>query len=157
MGLPAALVAIGPYMGLNFTIYEYLKAKLPPTLGTADSQSNRDGAPSRGLFQHHLWAFLRSGLCGAVSGGMSKLLVYPCDTVKKRLQYQVCTGSFDGLASTNTQSSRTTAMQCMRQIYAQEGIRGFYKGIVPTALKAVMTTAIMFATFEVCVCSLFSY
>jgi Mitochondrial carrier protein. len=63
-GSGPAVLGIVPYMGLNFALYDYLVRK-------GDRVNVRD-----------------AGAAGAISGGVSKLVVYPLDTIKKRLQAQ---------------------------------------------------------------------
>lgn len=125
-GLGPAVLSVTPHMGLSFAIYESLKAGLPD-----------------GHYNHtHGWSrTLKKGLLGGIAGGTSKLLVYPLDTVKKRLQVQ--------LPHTPHHTHTNGMMACVRGIYAAEGVRGFYRGIAPTTAKACLATAITFAAFEV--------
>eukprot|EP01041_Mallomonas_annulata_P012465 gene12465-26215_t len=136
-GLPAALVGITPYMGLNFAIYETCNAALTKL----QAANNEDGSKYVGT----VWKVIKSGLCGAVSGGVAKFLVFPLDTVKKRMQVQVLQSTLHGAAMTPKYSSMS---HCLIQTYRQEGIKGLFKGIVPTTLKSVVATAVTFAAYE---------
>jgi solute carrier family 25 (mitochondrial phosphate transporter), member 23/24/25/41 len=42
----------------------------------------------------------------------------------------------------------TGTVDCIKKVYQQEGIKGFYKGLVPCYLKVVPSMAIAFMTFE---------
>lgn len=66
-GSGPAVVQIIPYMGLNFSLYEFLVNSQYATVGM-------------------------SGMAGAVAGGVSKIATYPVDTVKKRMQVQAVSG-----------------------------------------------------------------
>ena len=37
---------------------------------------------------------------------------------------------------------------CLQQIWHREGIRGFYKGSLPSIIKAAPSAAVTFATYE---------
>jgi hypothetical protein len=60
---------------------------------------------------------------------------------------------------THTQVLRTTIapqsalkyngiLHCVKSIYTVEGVKGFYRGIVPTTAKSVAATALTFAAYE---------
>lgn len=42
----------------------------------------------------------------------------------------------------------TGSIDCCLKIWQKEGIRGFYKGVLPSLLKAGMSTGITFASYE---------
>jgi hypothetical protein len=76
---------------------------------------------------------LISGLSGGVAGGLSKLIVYPFDTMKKRMQAQVLWNTF-----CQAQTPKHTGGQvlvedysslkgCFRTILRNEGFLSFYK------------------------------
>ncbi|CCI43044.1 unnamed protein product [Albugo candida] len=73
-GIGPTLLQIAPYMGLSFGIYS-----------TLDRLSNSKSIESRVLTASKLFSYLGNG---AVSGLVSKLAVYPIDTIKKRMQMQ---------------------------------------------------------------------
>ena len=63
VGLPAAVVGIMPYMGLNFALYDAAKHFVPV----------KDNLSAAGT------VFL-NGACGALAGGLSKFAVFPLVT-----------------------------------------------------------------------------
>ncbi|XP_055607897.1 mitochondrial thiamine pyrophosphate carrier-like [Uranotaenia lowii] len=84
-------------------------------------------------------------VCGALAGLSTKLIVYPLDLAKKRLQIQgfakdrqtfgkhfVCKGIF----------------QCLFAVTTNEGFRSLYKGLIPTLLKAGATSAMYFPIYD---------
>jgi solute carrier family 25 thiamine pyrophosphate transporter 19 len=125
-GLGPAVLSITPYMGLNFALYESFQTIL------SDNSDAKEGGVMRNL---------KKGVLGGIAGGASKFFVYPLDTVKKRLQASTLRGG--GMAASST------LLGCVRNVYAVEGVGGFYRGLVPTTAKAVASTAIIFAAFEV--------
>lgn len=40
---------------------------------------------------------------------------------------------------------------CLRNIWVREGLRGLYKGALPSCLKSAPATAVTFATYELCI------
>lgn len=123
-GVNPALIGIFPYMGLNFALYDKIKCLI----------SNKDNA------------FITNSISGAVAGGLSKFIVYPLDTIKKRMQAQVLENLVQGLSPA---PRYTSILHCIKSTIAFEGYIGFYKGIIPTTLKSVFATAITFSTYDI--------
>lgn len=110
-GIVPSLCGIVPYMGFNFLIYETL---------VGDKTA------------------FNAGVAGAISGSSSKLLVYPLDTIKKRLQVQ----AYD---SHHVQYQGT--IDCFVQIVRQEGFKSLYRGILPSMLKNTIATSLSFSLY----------
>lgn len=112
-GVAPALVQIVPYMGINFALYEALsKEQTSVSL---------------------------SAYAGSVSGAVSKMIVYPLDTVKRRLQAQAFYASaihYNGM------------LDCFVRVAKEEGFNGFYRGIVPSVLKTGLATSMSFAIYR---------
>lgn len=151
-GMSAAMLSVAPYMGLNFVFYEFSRVQL-------ESLHQRLSHPSR---PHTLASFIQASTIsfasGAFAGGLSKTIIYPLDTVKKRLQAEVLQntlydrhsldfGHAEGRINTNT-SKYLNFRHCIYKIFHDEGVRGFYKGYLPTLLKSVVSTSIAFGAFE---------
>jgi solute carrier family 25 thiamine pyrophosphate transporter 19 len=81
-------------------------------------------------------------ISGALSGFFSKMVVYPFDLVRKRLQME---GSIS--ASTYLAES-TTWYTCLKNIIKHEGYRSLYKGLAPSLLKVAPANAVTFMVFE---------
>lgn len=114
-GSHPAVVQIIPYMGINFALYDYFVRFMDRrSVGNA-------------------------GLAGMVAGGSSKLLVYPLDTVKKRLQVQVSIGGgalrYKGM------------MDCFMTIVREEGVPVLYRGLGTQMLKSCAGSGFSFAFF----------
>lgn len=114
-GVNPAVVQIIPYMGLNFGIYDTLTR----------------GDKSVGL----------SAYAGSIAGAISKLLIYPIDTVKRRLQNQAF---FSG----DTASPYKGMIDCVTRIAREEGYASFYRGVVPSVLKTTIASSLSFSLFR---------
>ncbi|KAH7925295.1 mitochondrial carrier [Leucogyrophana mollusca] len=108
--------------GANFTAYQEIKKlahKYQPELKDLPS------------YQHMI--------IGLISGAMGPFSNAPIDTIKTRLQKATATPG-------------TTAFQRIMAIAAdmwrQEGVRSFYKGITPRVLRVAPGQAIVFAVYE---------
>ncbi|XP_026887680.2 mitochondrial thiamine pyrophosphate carrier [Electrophorus electricus] len=125
-GLTPTLVAVFPYAGLQFFFYNILK-----TLLDSDSGTWKGG--------------LQSLLSGSIAGVISKTMTYPCDLFKKRLQV----GGFEE-ARLSFGQVRTYHgfVDCMVRIAREEGLRGFFKGLSPSLLKASLSTGFTFFWYE---------
>ncbi|KAG1830097.1 mitochondrial carrier domain-containing protein [Suillus variegatus] len=108
--------------GANFTAYQERK-KLAHTY-----QPDLKDLPS---YQHMI--------IGLISGAMGPFSNAPIDTIKTRLQKA-------------THEPRTTAFERIaaiaKDMWKQEGVRSFYKGITPRVLRVAPGQAIVFAVYE---------
>jgi len=123
-GLGAGIAQVVPYMGLFFTAYEGLKIPLSDMslpIGSGDACA---------------------GILASIS---AKTVVFPLDTIRKRLQVQGPTRSlyvhrnipvYKGIVST------------LSVILKQEGLRGLYRGLPVSLLKAAPASAITMWTYE---------
>ncbi|KAF2085583.1 putative mitochondrial deoxynucleotide carrier protein [Saccharata proteae CBS 121410] len=124
-GLGAGLAQIVPYMGLFFLSYETLKPGLAPLsylpLGSSDA------------------------LAGVMASVASKTAVFPLDTVRKRLQVQGPTRAryvhrnipvYEGVVGT------------IRVVLRREGVRGLYRGLPVSLIKAAPASAVTMWTYE---------
>lgn len=126
-GCGPAVLGIIPYMGLNFALYDYLVRK-------GDKIAVGD-----------------AGAAGAIAGGTSKLIVYPLDTVKKRLQAQTFNSfwgtSSGGAAVAANHVPYKNMVDCAARILKEEGFTTFYRGLVPTVIKTMGATGLTFSIF----------
>ena len=130
-GLGATLIGVVPYMGLNFALYGVF---------------HRIYSDINGKYLGHKEGFGigSSAICGALSGGLSKLIAYPLDTLKRRFQAQVIDATFH--LNTDNKEKRVHAvierfrasppehrmkykgiLDGIKSIFRKEGIRGFYR------------------------------
>jgi len=109
-GLFPALVSVVPRMALSFGIYEELI---------------RWGAPTD-------WPVLLNLFAGGIAGLAAKGVIYPLDTVGRRMQVKSSAG----------------IVSIVSGILSQEGFAGFYKGFIPTCFKSIVSTACSLAFYD---------
>jgi solute carrier family 25 carnitine/acylcarnitine transporter 20/29 len=80
---------------------------------------------------------LKVATYGGLAGEALWLSSYPLDVVKSKMQT-------DGFGENK---SYKTMRDCFRQIWAKEGMVGFWKGIAPTLLRAMPVSAGTFAVY----------
>ncbi|XP_033745376.1 mitochondrial thiamine pyrophosphate carrier-like [Pecten maximus] len=87
----------------------------------------------------------QSLVCGAASGVISKFIAYPLDMTKKRLEIR-------GVEHIRKEFGSTRAyrgfIHCIVCVFREEGIRGMYKGLSPSLLKAGFMAASNFFIYE---------
>lgn len=120
-GLAPTLFREGVGMGIYFATYEALIAR-QAAAGVA-----RDEIPP--------WKLC---MFGGLSGYALWMAIYPVDVLKSKLQT-------DSLTKTNYSGARAVAAD----VFKKAGIKGFYKGFVPTILRAAPANGATFAAFEV--------
>ena len=121
-GVTPALLYVSPSMGLTFSSYGFFRKYF----------SFVDGNPL---------------ICGALSGLVTKTVLYPLDIAKKRLQIQ-------GIERNETvygpNRKYKGMVNCIYTIVRKEGgiIHGLYKGFLPGVLKSIVSTAATFLFYE---------
>ena len=118
MSTLSLLQGIAPYVALNFTVYESIRAW----------HRARFDEPS---------AFLKLGY-GAIAGTVGQTVTYPLDVIRRRFQMTGATGQF---------KYRSTS-HAIWSIVKSEGIRGLYKGMLPNLLKVAPAISVSFYTYE---------
>ncbi|CAF3753727.1 unnamed protein product [Adineta steineri] len=78
---------------------------------------------------------LQKFLCGSAAGFTASALIYPMKTIKTRLT----------IRKTNEYKS---IVDCIMKIYRIEGLRAFYKGLLPSALAILPASGIDLALYE---------
>jgi len=119
-GTNATLMGVAPYVGLNFMVYETLKAFL---------KTNVQSDPST----------IQLLSCGGISGAMSQTITYPLDVMRRKMQMQ-------GFSSNHPIYSST--LDCVKSIWKSRGVLGFYQGLVPNYLKVIPSISITFVVYE---------
>ncbi|KAF1951932.1 mitochondrial thiamine pyrophosphate carrier 1 [Byssothecium circinans] len=125
-GLGAGVSQIVPYMGLFFANYEALKpvmASLPFPLpfGTSDAAA------------------------GVMASVLSKTVVYPLDTTRKRLQVQ---GPMRARYVHRNIPMYSGVVNTLSHIWKREGRRGLYRGLTVSLIKAAPASAVTMWTYE---------
>lgn len=134
-GLLPALVQIAPQNGFQFSFYSIFKGVYEHLLlksGEAVLAKKRPGN-------------LESIVCGSGAGICAKVIVYPLDMIKKRLQI---VGFAEGRAAFGRTRTYSGLMHCLRTVVIEEGVRGLYKGLRPSVVKAMVTVGCSFWAYE---------
>ncbi|KAG6472037.1 mitochondrial thiamine diphosphate carrier 2-like [Zingiber officinale] len=87
---------------------------------------------------------------GAIAGGISRTVTSPMDVIKIRFQVQLEPTSSWALRQRdlNKSSKYTGILQATKDIYREEGLRGFWRGNVPALLLYMPYAAIQFTTLH---------
>jgi solute carrier family 25 carnitine/acylcarnitine transporter 20/29 len=109
--------------GVWFTTFEYLM----------NADAVRNG------IQRDQISTLKVAMYGGLAGEMLWISSYPFDVVKSKMQ---CDGFGDKM-------QYKSMRDCFAQTYRAKGLRGFWRGVGPTLLRAMPVSAGTFATVEV--------
>jgi len=87
---------------------------------------------------------------GAISGGVSRSVTSPLDVIKIRFQVQLEPTTSWGLVRGNLSgaSKYTGMVQATKDIFREEGFRGFWRGNVPALLMVMPYTSIQFTVLH---------
>lgn len=129
-GLLPAVLGVAPQMGMQFGMYASLQRMW-------------------NIFFHyhkgHYPDFIESLICGSGAGFISKLIIYPLDLLKKRLQIQ---GFEEARRPFGQVRHYSGLVQCCKSMFSEEGFLGFYKGLCPSLLKAVVVSGTIFCVYD---------
>ena len=78
---------------------------------------------------------------GALSKLLSTILTHPLQTIRSRLQQRGDVGPSGG-------PRYSGLVDAVAQTWHREGLRGFYRGLVPNLLRAMPSSAINMAVYE---------
>lgn len=126
-GLYPTLLQIVPHTGLQFAFYEFL------TDFYKKYNSNTDISIYNSMFS------------GSTAGFLAKTIVYPFDLARKRLQIQ---GFQQGRKGFGKFFQCNGLLDCLKVTIKEEGVRGLFKGLVPSQVKAAIATALHFTAYE---------
>ncbi|XP_038067812.1 mitochondrial thiamine pyrophosphate carrier-like [Patiria miniata] len=133
-GLLPTMLQVFPHAGFQFGFYALFKRVWEVVMDQPEKTS--------GI---HVPTALKSFTCGALSGLCAKTAVYPLDLVKKRLQVQ---GFEEARKSFGKVQRYNSMLHCVACTVKEEGIRGMYKGLWPSTLKAIGTVGFTFCFYE---------
>lgn len=125
-GVCPSIWQVVPYCSVQFFVYENLSWIL----------KRFSVLESRGL---------SPTIAGGVAGLCGKLISFPLDTVKKKIQGH---SLFLSPQDSNRQISCPKLLPTMKAMYQLEGPRGFYKGLVPSMMKSAVQAALVFTFYE---------
>ena len=78
-------------------------------------------------------------LAGATAGMAYNFVFYPADTIKSRMQTE---------ETKHAGQARTTFLTTGKDLWRQQGVRGFYRGCGITVFRAAPSSAIIFSIYE---------
>ncbi|CAK9814547.1 Mitochondrial thiamine pyrophosphate carrier [Anthophora plagiata] len=126
-GLLPTLLQIVPHTGLQFAFY-----------GLFSDMYKK-------YYNESNVSFYNSTISGSLSGLLAKTAIYPFDLSRKRLQIQ---GFKHGRQGFGSFFECVGLIDCLRLTFKVEGVRGLFKGLVPSQLKATATTGLHFTVYE---------
>jgi len=129
-GWVPSVIGVVPYVGLNFAVYESLKALILNYYGLKDERD--------------LSVITRLG-CGAVAGTTGQTVAYPFDVARRRLQVSGWQGA---TSVTNGEIVYKGMMDCFIKTCRHEGWQALFHGLWPNYVKVVPSIAIAFVTYE---------
>ncbi|KAK4174979.1 putative mitochondrial deoxynucleotide carrier [Triangularia setosa] len=124
-GLAPALGQIIPFMGTFFTVYETLR----PNLSKLELPYSSGGA-----------------LAGTIASVTAKTGTFPLDLVRKRIQVQGPTRK--RYVHKNIPEYTHGTFGTMKEIVKREGVRGLYRGLTVSLVKAAPASAVTIWTYE---------
>ncbi|XP_064393946.1 kidney mitochondrial carrier protein 1-like isoform X1 [Halichondria panicea] len=77
-------------------------------------------------------------VAGVISGAVSSSIANPTDLLKVRMQS----------GTDQSYSQRTSVVRFFKQIYSEEGIRGLYRGVGPTAQRAAVVAGVLLPSYD---------
>lgn len=125
-GLGAGVSQIVPYMGLFFASYEGLK----PVMANSPLALPFGGS---------------DGISGIMASVFAKTAVYPLDTTRKRLQVQ---GPMRSKFVHRNIPMYSGVISTLVTISKREGMRGLYRGLTVSLLKAAPAASVTMWTYE---------
>jgi solute carrier family 25 phosphate transporter 23/24/25/41 len=130
-----SVIGVVPYVGLNFGVYETLKAALLKSYGLRDERELSVAARLA---------------CGAAAGTTGQTVAYPFDVARRRLQVSGWEGARELHSDGRTGSAAAYAgmVDCFARTVREEGFGALFKGLWPNYLKVVPSIAIAFVTYE---------
>jgi len=119
-GINPTVLGIAPYVGLNFMCYETMKSFI---------RKNVNPNPST----------VQLLTCGGIAGVLAQTVTYPLDVLRRIMQMQGFSAQYPVYG---------TLWNAVRGVFKKDGIKGFYKGLIPNYLKVVPSISISFVTYE---------
>lgn len=116
-----------------------MDAKAPPLLTEPNLSTMEDSAPVAVQAANQGREALKDIAFGSIAGVIGKVVEYPFDTVKVRLQSQ----------PDHLPLRYTGPLDCFRQSLAQDGVRSLYRGVSAPLVGAGAETASLFFSYRV--------
>jgi len=130
-GLLPTLVAMFPYIGVEFMVYETLKRRVELSTGLAAGTATML-------------------LCGALSGAAGQASAHPLDVVRRRMQMQGIKSAMEETDKEGKPAKKkiNNMVQGLYSIAKEEGWQVLFKGLGPACAEKVPSTAIGYFIYE---------
>lgn len=127
-GLIPTLVGIIPYSGIQLSMYDIVR--------TAICGENEQPTAYQAFFM------------GALAGVVAQTVSFPIELIRRRMQVRGF--ELDGVVDPNAAKPKGGAgiFQEIKAVYRADGIRGFYRGLIPNYLKIIPAAGVSFLTYE---------
>lgn len=87
-------------------------------------------------------------LCAGIAGAVSSAIANPTDVLKVRMQVN---GNGNGGMGTGGRGAKNKNLfRAFQEIYRYEGVRGLWRGVGPTAQRAVVIAAVELPVYDFC-------
>jgi solute carrier family 25 (mitochondrial phosphate transporter), member 23/24/25/41 len=137
-GLKPTLIAMFPYVGVEFMIYETSKIAVEALLARRAAANGGRAGRHDGTIAVAVPVVVSLGL-GALAGAAAQTSAHPLDVVRKRLQVQGLNGN---------PVLYKNAMDCFSKVAKNEGVAALYKGLGPACVATIPGTGIAYITYE---------
>ncbi|KAK9502720.1 hypothetical protein O3M35_011434 [Rhynocoris fuscipes] len=132
-GLTPTLIQVAPQSGVIFITHNFVSRVIKDIPWLSES-SDIGGLRLSGNL-----------LAGSISGLVGKTAVYPLDLARKRLQLQ---GFQDARRGFGENFTCKGLINCLHLTLKNEGFTALFKGLVPSIIKAAVTTGMHFTVYD---------
>jgi solute carrier family 25 (mitochondrial thiamine pyrophosphate transporter), member 19 len=160
-GMGITVLEIMPYAALQFGLYDVFNSfademrrgkrsqKLIKNISNIHNGGRKGGHSNDNISEIEPLpaSAFQSFVCGLAAGTLAKLGTHPLDVVKKRFQVAGLQRSARYGERVSSQVAASFLM-CIQSIAQKEGLGGFYKGAMPSLLKAAPSAAVTFACYD---------
>jgi solute carrier family 25 phosphate transporter 23/24/25/41 len=134
-GLGPTLIAMFPYVGVEFMIYETSKIAVETYM---KNRAEANGENTNSGLEFSLPIIISLGL-GALAGAAAQTSAHPLDVIRKRLQVQGINGN---------PVLYKSSLDCLAGVAKKEGAGALYKGLGPACVATIPGTGIAYITYE---------
>ncbi|XP_045509986.1 mitochondrial thiamine pyrophosphate carrier-like [Colias croceus] len=145
-GWAAGVLMLGPQVAITFSVFSFIQPIILDYLHKCTELCEQVK-----IYEHRPEHLLLASSIGAlVSGFVSKVIMYPFDLAKRRLQ--IASHRTENKFYTPTTSRNlvkcSNLIQCISDTVKVEGFLGLYRGLQVTVYKALSTNIITFTSYE---------
>jgi solute carrier family 25 carnitine/acylcarnitine transporter 20/29 len=120
------------------------KGSLPPLVGVGAATSIQFGvnentkAIMKNITKAKELSMGHLAICGSIAGIVNSFISTPAEHIRIRMQSQ----------GTMANPPYKSSMDCIKKIYGQHGLRGIYKGFIPTLWRETFAYAVYFSMYD---------